>query len=142
MPLLVDGDNLLGTSGRPRTGVERRKLAMELGRLGTRERRRVVTVFDGDNRNMPSPGSNVHFSGAGRTADDVILEIIRNDPDPKGWQVVTSDRPLGDRCRWLGATVIRCDRFRGRLVVDSTREKPEHEEDVDYWLGQFGGEEP
>ena len=125
MPLLVDGDNLLGTSGKPRTGTERRRLAMELGRLAARERRRVVTIFDGDNRGMPSPGADVRFSGAGRTADDVILEILRNEQDPQGWHVVTSDRSLGDRCRWLGATVIRCDRFRGRLTHPTAQENPE-----------------
>jgi len=114
---------------------------MELGRLGARERRRVLTIFDGDNRDMPSVGADVRFSGAGRTADDVILEILRNEPDPRGWHVVTSDRSLGDRCRWLGATVIRCDRFRGRLTESTTQEKPEREDDVEFWLRQFGDDE-
>ena len=48
MPILVDGDNLLGTwPGRRRSDAERRALAFELGRLAARLRRRVVVVFDG-----------------------------------------------------------------------------------------------
>jgi hypothetical protein len=51
---------------------------------------------------------------------------------------VTSDRSLGDQCRYLGARVERCDRFRRRLVEDAAGEKPDRVEDVDYWMEQFG----
>lgn len=141
MPLLVDGDNLLGTSGRPRDAKERRRLAFELDRLASRERRRVVTVFDGRDPGAPSFGSSVRFAGGRRTADDVILELLRGEQDPRGWQVVTSDRSLGDQCRWIGARVIRCDQFRVRLADPGDGEKPEREIQVDYWLEQFGDEE-
>ena len=43
MPLLVDGDNLLGTwPDRGRSDAERRALAMQLGRLAARQRRQVL----------------------------------------------------------------------------------------------------
>jgi predicted RNA-binding protein with PIN domain len=139
MPYLVDGDNLLGTwRERRRSDAERRKLAFELGRFATRLRRRIVVVFDGTSPPGGDPGSEVRYSGPGRSADDVILDFLRQAPDPRGWTVVTSDRSLGDQCRYLGARPERCDRFRKRLRAEPTEEKPERETDVDYWIQQFG----
>jgi predicted RNA-binding protein with PIN domain len=142
VPIIVDGDNLLGTwPGRARSDAERRSLALQLSRLAARERRRVVVVFDGTAPPGSAFGMDVHFSGAGRTADQVILELLRRENDRRGWIVVTSDRSLGDQCRYLGARPQRCDRFRGRLAGEAGPEKPEREEDLDYWLEQFGEEE-
>ncbi|MCP3980382.1 MAG: NYN domain-containing protein [bacterium] len=141
MPFLIDGDNLLGTwRGRSRSDAERRKLAMQLGRFGARERRKVVVVFDGPSPPSVAYGTNVQFAGHGRSADDVILEQLRRENDPKGWTVVTSDRSLGDQCRYVGARIEKCDRFRIRLGRRNVDEKPEREEDIDYWLEQFGEE--
>ena len=139
MPIIVDGDNLLGTwPGRSRSDAERRRLAMQLSRLATRERRRVVTVFDGTAPPGSSFGSDVHFSGPGRTADELILDLLRREEDRRGWIIVTSDRSLGDQCRYLGARPERCDLFRRRLAGEAGPEKPEREEELDYWLEQFG----
>ena len=141
MPIIVDGDNLLGTwPGRKRSDAERRHLAMQLSRLAAREGRRVVTLFDGSPPPGTSFGSDVQFSGPGRTADQLILEFLRRQEDRRGWIVVTSDRSLGDQCRYLGARPERCDLFRRRLRGDAGREKPEREEEMDYWLKQFGDE--
>jgi len=141
MPYLVDGDNLLGTwRGRRRSDAERRKLAFELGRFATRQRRRIVVVFDGTAPPGTGLGPDVRYSGAGRTADDVILQFLREAQDPRGWTVVTSDRSLSDQCRYLHARPERCDQFRKRLHAATTEEKPEREHDLDYWLRQFGDE--
>jgi len=138
MPVLIDGDNLLGTwPGRSRSDAERRAVALELARLAARERRRYVVVFDGRPRDQGSFGAGVRFAGAD-SADELILQILREQHDPRGWVVVTSDRSLADRCRHLEARVLRCDRFRGRLRPSAHAEKPEREEDVDYWLSRFG----
>ena len=109
-----------------------------MGRLAARERRRYVTVFDGNPPDRSSYGANVHFSGPGRTADEVILSLLREQSDRRGWVVVTSDRSLGDQCRYLEARIERSDRFRKRLVEAAGDEKPDRVEDVDYWLEQFG----
>ncbi len=135
MPWIVDGDNLLGTwAGRKRSDPEKRDLAREVRRLAARERRRVVLVYDG----APPPGTpegpDLRYAGAGRSADDVILETIRRDPDPRGWTVVTLDRSLADQARWLGASVERCEAFRARLQRDaSATEKPDSAGDVAEW---------
>ncbi len=139
MPLLIDGDNLLGTwPGRRRSDGERRALAFEFQRWSRERGKRVVVVFDG----VPPPGTDlgrdVHFSGAGRRADDVIVKLLRGEGDPRGWTVVTSDRALGDRCRHHGARIQRSDRFRPELARQSGGEKPEHETDVEGWLQIFG----
>jgi predicted RNA-binding protein with PIN domain len=144
VPFLVDGDNLLGTwPGRRRSDAERRQLAMELGRMAARERRRIVTIFDGRPQPATSYGTDVHFSGPGRSADSLILDLLREQQERRGWIVVTSDRSLGDQCRYLEARVERCDLFRKRMHKRGEREKPERENDVEYWLEQFGEtEEP
>lgn len=139
MPFLVDGDNLLGTwPGRKRSDAERRGLAFELDRFAARHRRRVVVVFDGNPPPGVDLGPDVRFSGPGRTADDVILGFLRDVEDRRGWIVVTSDRSLGDQCRYLDARVERADGFRKRLLNQSGEEKPQREDDVEYWLAQFG----
>lgn len=138
MPWLIDGDNLLGTWGRRRGDAERRQLFLELQRFGRRIRKQVLVVFDGPEPGPPAFGAGVRFSGVGRSADDVILELLRGESDPGGWTVVTSDKSLGDQCRWIGAAHERSDRFRARLRSSPEEEKPESEDDVDYWLERFG----
>jgi hypothetical protein len=139
VPWIIDGDNLLGTwPGRRRSDRERRALAAELFRFAVRERRRAVVVFDGPAPPVPPPSPDVRFSGPGRSADSVIVEFLREQKDPRGWTVVSSDRALGDQCRWLGARVVRSDRFRGRLAHGDGREKPEGPVDVSEWSEYFG----
>ena len=138
MPFLIDGDNLLGTWGRRRTDAEKRKLAFDLERWARRQGRRVAVVFDGPEPGAPAFGPSVKFSGAGHTADDLILDMLRKQRDVRGWTVVTSDRALGDQCRFIGAGRERCDLFRRRLSSSPELEKPERESDIDYWLDQFG----
>jgi len=139
MPFLVDGDNLLGTwPTRRRSDAERRRLAFQLDRFAARLRRRVLVIFDGSEPPGSHLGPNVRFAGPGSTADELMLAFLREQPDRRGWTVVTSDRSLGDQCRYLQARVERSDLFRRRLVADSPDEKPTREEDVDYWLREFG----
>jgi predicted RNA-binding protein with PIN domain len=139
MPFLVDGDNLLGTwPDRRRSDADRRRLAFELDRFATRQRRRVVVVFDGVAPPGQVLGPDVHFAGRSRSADEVILEMLRREEDPRGWLVVTSDRSLGDQCRYMRARIERSDRFRRRLSNAIVDEKPETEDDIAYWLEQFG----
>ena len=138
MPFLIDGDNLLGTWGRPRTDAGRRRLAMELARLARGLGKRITVVFDGTAPPALAFGADVHFAGRGRSADDRMLALLDGERDRRGWTVVTSDRSLGDRCRWRGARVERCDLFRRRLGTSPGVEKPDREPDVDYWLKQFG----
>jgi hypothetical protein len=142
MPYLIDGDNLLGTwPGRKRSDAERRALALDLHRLGHRWRRRMLVVFDGSPPVESAVGAGVRFAGPGSSADDLILALLREQTDRRGWIVVTSDRSLGDQCRYLGARIERCDRFRKRMTPGPDGEKPEREEDLEYWLEAFADEQ-
>ena len=143
MPRVIDGDNLLGTwPGRSRSDGDKRELVREVDVLMRREKRRVVVVFDGSPPPGVSYGQDVRFSGKGRKADAVILELLRGESDKRGWTVVTNDRSLADQCRWVGAHVEAARAVRERLVRDTAGEKPDAPGDLDYWIGQFGGEDP
>jgi len=143
MPRVIDGDNLLGTwPGRRRSDEEKRALVREVDGLMRREKRRLVVVFDGSPPPGVSYGADVIFSGQGRKADAVILELLRRERDPRGWTVVTNDRSLADQCRFVGARVEPVRAFRERLARDAAAEKPEAAGDIDYWLDQFGGDDP
>ena len=142
MPRVIDGDNLLGTwPGRSRADAEKRALVREVDSLMRREKRRVVVVFDGSPPPGVSYGSDVFFSGRGRKADAVILDLLRLQSDPRGWSVVTNDRSLADQCRFVGAKVESVRVFRERLQRDAAAEKPNTPGDIDYWLDQFGGDD-
>jgi hypothetical protein len=114
-------------------------LAREIDVLRRREKRRVVLVFDGSPPPGVSDGADVLFSGPGRKADALILEILRGESDPRGWTVVTNDRSLADQCRFVGAHIASVKAFREQLRPDAAAEKPS-EADVDYWLREFGEE--
>ena len=117
MPRVIDGDNLLGTwPGRSRTDADKRALAREVVGLRREEGQRVILVFDGPPPPGVPIGPDVHFSGKGRKADALILELLREASDKSGWTVVTNDRSLADQCRWLGARIETARDFRGRLV--------------------------
>jgi hypothetical protein len=139
MPFLVDGDNLLGAwRGRSRSHEEKRRLAGEIFRYAVRERKQVFVVYDGVCPGEAPPSNQVLFSGGRRSADDLILERIRREAEPRGWTVVTNDRPLADRCRHLGSRVERCDVFRKKLQKLPGEEKPQGKVDVEEWLDWFG----
>jgi len=117
VPRVIDGDNLLGTwPGRSRADADKSALALEVGGLRREDERRVILVFDGSPPPGVSYGPDVHFSGKGRKADAVILELLRETSDKSGWTVVTNDRSLADQCRWLGARIETARDFRGRLA--------------------------
>ncbi|HZN54879.1 MAG TPA: NYN domain-containing protein [Candidatus Polarisedimenticolaceae bacterium] len=142
MPRLVDGDNLLGMwPGRDRSDAEKRELIRQVDRLSGREGGRIVLVFDGT-APVWAAFPDVVFSGAGRSADAVILERLRRERDPRNWTVVTNDRSLADRCRAIGARVEGTKALRIRLSAEAAAEKTGGETDVAYWLEQFGEKDP
>ena len=78
----------------------------------------VELVFDRKPKSFEPPHTiKVTFAKwKGRNAaDHEIEEIVRNDPDPAGITVVTSDRRLVEKVKELGARVEPSGRFRSRV---------------------------
>jgi predicted RNA-binding protein with PIN domain len=48
-------------------------------------------------------------------ADDEIVRLLKEDSDPEGIRVVTSDRALADQVRFLNATIEPAEAFRRQI---------------------------
>lgn len=141
MPRLVDGDNLLGTwPGRSRSEADKLRLIRSIRAFARRAQVPVVVVFDGPAPGGLAAGPDAVFSGPGRSADEVILSLVRSETDRRGCIVVTHDRSLADRCRHLGARIESPRAFREKLASPAAGDKPEGPVDVDDWREWF--EEP
>jgi uncharacterized protein YaiI (UPF0178 family) len=121
MRWMVDAMNVIGT--RPDGWWKDRRGAMvrlvgQLERWAGAHGDEVAVVFERppsppieseviEVAHAPRPGPNA--------ADDEIVRRLREDPDPEGVRVVTSDRALADRVRSLNATVEPAEAFRRRL---------------------------
>ncbi len=86
------------------------------------EKRRATIVFDGHPNKIPGnyPQVNIRFSGS-RTADEVILSILRNEQNPEKWIVVSDDREVRDGAGRYRADILRTDGF---LTEKKKRKKP------------------
>jgi len=97
-----------------------RRLIDQLEEFALTTRDEVTVVFDRRPRDV-QPGRHgdavVAFaSRRGRNAaDHEIVERVRADDDARSLTVVTSDRPLVERVRELGARVTSSGTFRRRL---------------------------
>ncbi len=120
---LVDGMNVIGSKpdgwwNDPDRAVHR--LVDSLAAFARRTRDDVTVVFDRQPRDL-QPGSRdgivVAFAQRrGRNAaDHEIVRMVSEDEQPSSLSVVTSDGPLAERVRELGARVTPAGRFRRTL---------------------------
>lgn len=166
MRLLIDGYNVIYTAGVPGRGVG---IAMvERGRLGllrllaeslsAAELAETVVVFDargappGLPREIQYCGMSVRFAPRSRTADDVIEELIGQEPTPDRLTVVSSDRRIQHAARRRHAKAIDSESWYASLRARKARPcgEPVHQEakpagpvldaEVTRWLAEFGGE--
>ena len=151
MPYLIDGNNLCGAARDARLGLPRTEegLIRTLARFRQRRTAPLTVVFDGpksERRGMGRAGMvgglTVHYSGAGRTADELILEIVGRSRNPRDIVLVTSDRSLRTQARALGCRVMGCSEFAHRLADAGGSGSPETEEkplpgDVEEWERYF-----
>ena len=121
MRYLVDGMNVIGT--RPDGWWKDRDAAMarlvdRLERWAAETGDDVTVVFERKpNPPLRSPVIEVAHAPKARpnSADDEIVRRLREDPNPGGVRVVTSDNLLTDLVHGLGATVEPAARFRDRI---------------------------
>lgn len=134
MPVLIDGNNLLFAAqdtGDPDHVIGRSGLCNALGAWARRKNERVHVVFDGP---APSAGLaeqighaaiRVSYSGAGVSADDVIVGILDSDSAARRLLVVSSDREIRAAARRRRARDIRSDEFWVRVRRDLARKPRE-----------------
>jgi predicted RNA-binding protein with PIN domain len=162
--LLIDGYNLLNTTGivasggGPR-GLQQSRLAMLnflAESLPPEELAQTTVVFDAHDppRGLPRVlehrGLTVRFASQYANADELIEELIQADSAPRRLTVVSSDHRVHRAARRRKAAAIDSDawyaRLRQRRRQAPAAEAPERpplpllEEDVDYWVRQFGGQ--
>jgi hypothetical protein len=118
MRWLIDAANVIGSRPdgwwRDRDGATRRLIAA-VRAWGEP----AVVVLDAGADDLLGEAGSVTVRRAPRrgrdAADDEIVRLLRDDPDPRGVRVVTSDSALATRARALGAQVEGAGAFRARL---------------------------
>ena len=121
MRWMVDAMNVIGS--RPDGWWKDRHAAMvrlvdQLERFASATGDDVTVVFE--RRPKPpivSPVVEIAHAPRPRpnAADDEIVRRLREDPDPEGIRVVTSDRALAEQARFLNATVEPAEAFRRQI---------------------------
>ncbi len=110
--LVVDGYNVTKTGyGDLTLETQRTRLLGALGALAARTSAEVTVVFDGQDLDAPvrlaTPrGVRVRFSPGGVSADDVIRDLVRAEPEGRPVVVVSSDREVADGVRRTGARPV------------------------------------
>jgi uncharacterized protein len=165
MPLLIDGYNLLNA-----TGIVGRGGPSSLGRsrlaflnflaasIDPRELAHTTVVFDahdapwGAPRTVQHRGLTVHFAVRYEDADSLIEELIRRESAPRRLTVVSGDHRLQRAARRRRAAAVDSDAWYDEVVRarrqrgEAKSEPPDRppvpllQEDVDYWMRQFGGQ--
>lgn len=169
LEIIVDGYNFLKTTGLLDTNVSdselekgrRRLFRLLVQTFPDPEDRKVITiVFDSATllklpKKQTVQGLNVYFSKGYDSADEMIIEMIRNSPVPKRLLVVSSDHEIQTAAQRRRAKFMDSDRWLDDLEailqknrdIDSqtessqtesshTSEKPQHK-DAEYWLEVF-----
>ncbi|RJX34575.1 MAG: hypothetical protein C4525_06805 [Desulfarculus sp.] len=139
MRLVIDGYNLIHHCPELALAEARgrgREALMQALRLYRKRRPHHITVvFDGG----PEPGGQrtslaglpVVFSGAARSADDVIADLARQ--EGRNLTVITADHELADRCRLHSAVVLDSGEFSLRLMETALGEAPAEEAEAEGW---------
>jgi predicted RNA-binding protein with PIN domain len=122
MAYLIDGNNLLGRIAphelRERSG--RDGLVVRLLAFQRVTRARIHLVFDGNPEETPTdiavnPKFTIHYPGAGRSADDVIRDMLAAQTDRRRFFVITSDRAIRDLAKKRGLEAVTSDIFAREL---------------------------
>jgi hypothetical protein len=150
MPLLIDGHNLIGQMPDLRLDDpdDEAKLVARLRTYCARERKRATVVFDhglpgGQSEALSGAGVNVVFASAGRSADGILRERIREARDPRALLVVSSDRAVIAAAKAGKVRLMRAEVFAARLGApargtESAQEPQLSPEEVEEWMQIFG----
>lgn len=135
MPYLIDGNNLIGYISRFAQNDPRSRLDL-LGQLWLFQRatrKRLIVIFDGpvDQQLLKEcqhwPKFELYFAPPGERADELILNYLQKNPQPRNLIVVTSDRELQSKGRLQGAKLMTCPEFARHLrkIIKEKRKEKE-----------------
>ena len=114
---------------------------------------RATVVFDGtpfrpELGSQQLGGVSLRFPPSGKDADSVIREIVDAAARPNELTVVTSDKAVYSYAKTRGACAMRSREWtallrkpggspKARARRSESREKPDHEPDIEGWLERF-----
>jgi predicted RNA-binding protein with PIN domain len=132
MPVLIDGNNLLHAAGATDLEIRSSRVGLchALGEWAKKQKERVRIVFDGPPprdavlTQMAHCGVDVSFSGAGVSADAVLVELIRTDTAPRRLTVVSSDHEVQRPARRRRCRVEESDAFARSVAIELRRPAP------------------
>ncbi len=159
MPLLVDAYNVLHVVGvlpPDLAGIDLEELAILIAQSRFRGEEAVLVCDGVIKPHHVEAGGRVHvrFAGAGVTADELILRLVRGSSAPRRVTIVTSDREIAVNARRRRATVISSEAFLEILASDRQHRPSERRtppstpssqgadrRQVEHWLRLFGVDE-
>lgn len=158
MPVVVDGNNLLHAARAaedPDLLVGRTMLCDKLGKWAQRRKVRVHVVFDGPAPRGPRASQIGHsdiqvtYSGARKSADTVVIDILNTDSAARRLVIVTTDREIARVAKRRRAKPVRSEVFWAALTRTLARPLPKRVEPVEKeaglspeaaqrWAAEFG----
>jgi predicted RNA-binding protein with PIN domain len=118
---LIDGDNLIGSWGGPRTGRDlRAEVVQRVAFRCETEGATAIVFFDHPPREPlpPLERVTVRVAAAGESADDLIRAHLDGEGrDTSGLTVVSSDKPVYSYARTRGAAILRAHEWNARERV-------------------------
>ena len=165
MRIFIDGYNLIFAASKRMGGFDisnteaaREKLLGLLVKYRSIRADKFLVFFDGGQESAHLPrrqfmrGMDVLFSDPGSDADTDIKYAVSHDDNPRDIRVITSDRAIQTFVKRCGSQITESRDFLtemddalkdSALPTDEPIEKYEggSEEETDYWLRVFGGEE-
>jgi predicted RNA-binding protein with PIN domain len=147
MPFLIDGHNLIGQTPGLRLDDpdDEYKLVELLRRYLVRVKKKGMVIFDrglpGGASKWSNPVLEVRFAPSPKTADEVLLEWLRKDKNPRGLTVITSDVEVANAARRAGAAVQNSSVFAREMlaqpVLTPQKEKGLSATEVEAWENEF-----
>jgi predicted RNA-binding protein with PIN domain len=147
MPFLIDGHNLIGQTPGLRLDDpdDEQKLVELLRGYLARIKKKGYVIFD---RGLPGGASKwsnsileVRFAPLPKTADQVIIERLRKEKNPRGLTVVSGDNDVIRAARQAGAAVKSPAAFAqdmlARPALPDEKEKGLSANEVEAWEEEF-----
>jgi len=160
MPTIIDGYNLLRGAAKwgPVKSLGQLHLCELLGRWSEIVGQEVTIVFDGSEppsgyiRQLQMTGVRILYSGAGRSADELLIEEIQKCSAPRRLNVVSADREIRAaarrrRCREVDPEAFfksMCSRLdakgaeKPRTTEPKIKRRGLEGDDLQFWLNEFG----